>query len=425
MPHQHLLLIATVGGSAEPIAAALAHWQPARALFFATEQTRKMVPHAVELAAEQPGRAPLPVGAYEIVTLASAEEIADAIRVMREAGDAETRRWRRRGADYGIVADITGGTKAMTAALALVARQWACTWSYVGGADRTKEGVGVVVSGSERVLDKDDPWDALGYRAVEEALLLFRRHAYASAAQILKDAGERVSESCSKAELRAFRVACEMLDDWDSFRPGPALTKLKELDKKRNDLRRCIGDAAAGAVLDTVDRHGAHLSALQEVTPSWAHVQELVANAERRAAQCRYDDAVARLYRATEAAAQVRLSIEHGISSTGAVPLDALTGELRERMTSRARNGAVKIGLQDAYQLLAERGDALGKAFQHEGLHGQKSPLASRNQSILAHGFQPASEATYSGLRMAVLALLRAVRIEESDLPRFPELPSP
>ncbi|OQX91368.1 MAG: hypothetical protein B6D58_08485, partial [candidate division Zixibacteria bacterium 4484_95] len=53
-----------------------------------------------------------------------------------------------------IVIDLTGGTKQMSAALALAATEQGLKVSYVGGEERTKDGLGTVVSGTEKIYYK-------------------------------------------------------------------------------------------------------------------------------------------------------------------------------------------------------------------------------------------------------------------------------
>jgi hypothetical protein len=101
-------------------------------------------------------------------------------------------------------------------------------------------------------------------------------------------------------------------------------------------------------------------------------------------------------------------------------PITSLPEELQTHWSNRAKNGTVPLGLQDDYELLATRGDALGSLFQQLALHDrQKSPLVSRNQSILAHGFDRVGEKVYNQLWAASL---RLAALAESDLPVFPHL---
>ncbi|MBN2559621.1 MAG: hypothetical protein JXQ75_01645 [Phycisphaerae bacterium] len=73
--------------------------------------------------------------------------------------------------------------------------------------------------------------------------------------------------------------------------------------------------------------------------------------------------------------------------------------ELRQEWASRAHDGLVSIGLQDAYRLLRALNDTLGEQFFQNGLAGDSSPMSARNRSILAHGFDPIGDKMYGDLR--------------------------
>jgi CRISPR-associated protein (TIGR02710 family) len=151
-----------------------------------------------------------------------------------------------------------------------------------------------------------------------------------------------------------------------------------------------------------------------------ALLADLVANAKRRRLEGRYDDAVARLYRAIEAAAQLALSERQAIPSTDGVPIASVPEPLRELWSAKAENGKLRLGLQDAYELLDALGDRVGAAFKELRLHEMnRSPLAARNQSILAHGFQPVSSATVDKLYEAAMQLSG---LAGEELPTFPRL---
>lgn len=68
------------------------------------------------------------------------------------------------------------------------------------------------------------------------------------------------------------------------------------------------------------------------------------------------------------------------------------------------------VGLQDAYALLQALRDDLGQRFQEMQLDNrERSPLASRNHSILAHGFEPVKETTFQAVAGCSLGAGRAV----------------
>jgi len=420
----HTLLISTVGGSPEPIAAALKHWQPARVLFVPSAQTRKQVEEGIlPLAAASPNGFSLGPGAIDVVPVADAQDFAGCVVAMSALAE-EVRKWLGRGDDYGVVVDFTGGTKCMSAALALLAHPWGCRFSYVGGTDRTKDSVGIVVSGKEQVLHAENPWAVLGFRAAADAITLFDQADYAASARLLEAALRVVQDPARRRELGSLKSLADAYDAWDRFDHASAARLLGDVGKNANDLRSLFGAARADELRCLGERHRALLAALTGLkTPTWALFADLLANARRRGGQGRFDDAVARLYRAIEAAAQARLAEAHAVADTGKVPLDQLPIALRGEKSAAAKNGCVALALQDDYQFLLEQGDHLGQKFQALGLADrEKSPLVARNQSILAHGFAPVGEKIYQRLAAATLELGHVGGIDEAQLTVFPRL---
>lgn len=417
--HNHMLLICTVGGSPEPIVASVKHWSPARIRFVPTRETREQIASGVVPLAASEGIA-LDPGRYDFLELPDGQDLAACVDTLRQLTPA-VEEWLGRGDDYQVVVDFTGGTKCMSAALALQAHRWRCLFSYVGGSKRTKDGVGVVVSGKEQVLHAHNPWDALGFQAVEEFIALFDQQAFAPAAALSERAKRNVSEPSRKRELNALNLLAAAYDAWDRFDHQGAMNKLQELAKYDNDLRALLGESKAEQIRIANRRHREYLDALANGgSPSRNYVVDLLANARRRKSEGRVDDAVARLYRAIESLAQLTLAERHGVGNTKQVPLDQIPEPLRGKWASRADQGAVFLGLQDAYALLETLGDQLGRQFTSLGLHDRsRSPLTARNQSILAHGFSRVGDAVFEQLWKAAIEL--AV-VNETDLPEFPKI---
>lgn len=413
---QYTLLVCTVGGTPEPLIATLKKWEPCRILFLPSVETEQKIPEIVNQARQE--LPDLDPGRYEVKQIPDAQNLTACVTLIRNLS-SEVHQWVALGPEYRVVVDFTGGTKCMTAALALVAHRWPCTFSYVGGTQRDKGNVGVVVSGKEHVLNFQNPWDVLGYQAVEEAVTLFNNGSFAAAALVL-DAPIRSIESLSgKRTLATLKALAELYVAWDRFDFKGAADKLQDVLKNANDLCSLF-PTTFQSLEQTLQEHFHRLNTLQEATgPSNELVGDLLANACRCARRQRYEDAVARLYRATEALAQVRLA-ELKFPDTANVPLDALPEALRHKWRDRAVNGTVKLALQDAYVLLAELNDPLGTKFRELGLADRCSPLAARNDSILAHGFRPISERAYLSLKERVLSL--AGIAEESHLVQFPTL---
>lgn len=412
------LLICTVGGSPEPIVAALKHWQPQRVHFVVTPETAQKIDSDIVPKA-QTEQINFDSGRYELLELRNGQDFAGCLDQMNRLSSI-VNGWLSRGEQYQIVVDFTGGTKCMSAALALQARRWRCVFSYVGGSERTKNGIGIVVSGKEQVLHEQNPWDALGFQTTEEYLICFDQQAFSIAAQLADRAQKNVSDASRKREFQALKLLAEAYAAWDRFDHAHALKTFETLNKFKNDLKAVLRDDKAEKLQRYLVLHRTHLQSLKRNSPNSNQIQDLLANAQRRHEEGRNDDAVARLYRVIEAWAQLVCHEKYQISSTKKVPYDQLPPKLKDEWKGRVTDGSVMLGLQDTYRLLAELGDENGQRFKELELDDpERSPLSSRNQSILAHGFEPVSEKVYKQMWQAALQL---TRIKEDELPRFPKL---
>lgn len=418
---KYTLLICTVGGSPEPIVATLKQWMPVRTHFIVTQQTRGQIEGRIVPLAQAEGL-DLDPGRYDVLELPDGQDLSACVNTLRKLTPVVDE-WLRRGEEYQAVVDFTGGTKCMSAAVALQARRWRCVFSYVGGTERTKQGVGIVVSGKEQVLHSHNPWDALGFQAIEEFVTLFDRRAFAAAVDLANQAMRNVDDPAQKRQLNALKCLAEAYDAWDRFDHREAFSRLQEVPKYRNDLDAVFGPTKTQDLSTTVSEHCAYLQKLIESTPpSLLYVTDLLANADRRNVEGRIDDAVARLYRAIEAIAQTSLAERHKITNTKSVPLNIVPDPLRSQWASQAEEGTVCLGLQDAYALLRALGDDLGTTFQQLQLDDrQRSPLTARNQSILAHGFDRVSDKVFQPLWKAALQL---AGLSQHSLPQFPRLAS-
>lgn len=203
----------------------------------------------------------------------------------------------------------------------------------------------------------------------------------------------------NRSRLLALRRCCAVWAAWDRFEYAQAF----QLARQDPDLRSAHGQTLA-ILKKTV-------SLLEEGT-AWPKggfsglelVEDLLQNADRCAARARYDDAVCRLYRATELLAQIRLASRYGIRASDVDPgHEAIPEEARLRLqgqstsTKDGKPGPVQVGLAAAYQLLGEMGDPLGAYFS-ETKPWILNALASRNNSFLAHGLVPIGPETWKSL---------------------------
>jgi len=135
---------------------------------------------------------------------------------------------------------------------------------------------------------------------------------------------------------------------------------------------------------------------------------DLHANAQRRFKQGRYDDAMARLYRAYEYLVQIRLMTKFGINTSTVTYAEvegmALCQTTLDRLRRRVNNngdGKLKPGLREGIELLAELQDPVGeylvrqywsedwkpqKTYKEAAAGKLQAWLKARNDSYLAHG---------------------------------------
>lgn len=306
-----------------------------------------------------------------------------------------------------LVVDFTFGTKAMSAGLVAAAVEMGVnTISYVHG---ERDSRGVVRTGTER-LHVFAPNRLYAQRAFYGAVKLFNEEKYEGARDLAAAAGQLYAGE-------DFRRRCDCLDRlsqaylaWDRFQAAPALAVLKKLSAGQAEM------LARWQVKGAVERHKEilHFETTDRLHPCRAFV--LVENAARKARAGYYEDAVARLYRALEFLAQVRISglglyrLRAAGPDTREIDVEKLVREypaLKEKYTA----GPVKtrLGLVGNYELLADAGDPPGRHFidrfrcENDSLH---AALGARNNSILAHGFEPADEKVYAKVKGVVDDLL-------------------
>lgn len=415
----HVLLICSVGGTPDPVVKSLLRWEPDRVLFVPSEQTRSQVDVVLRAFAEAASR-PLGPGQYVVKQIFDSEDFSGCVEAIQTL-DGEVREWLgRSGGDYRIIVDFTAGTKCMTAALALVAHRWRCDYSYVGGQRRTKDGVGVVESGAERVVHSANPWNTLGYQAIEDACLLFDQYAFTSGVKLLDEARKAADDESVKRTLATFHQLCEGYGLWDRFQHKDAVQRINTVLKNIADVQQVLGAARAESVIRVVRKQRGFLQEIVDAPRSSAMIVDLLANAQRRKKEGRFDDGVARLYRVIEAIAQLVLAERYKIPATDDVELNLIPESLRGVWMTRAEGGKIRLGLQDVYALLDQLQDQVGKTFRELKLDDpQHSPLTTRNQSILAHGFDRVSESVFDKLWTAAL---RLADVEDTSLPIFPAL---
>jgi len=422
-------LFVTVGGSPQPIQRALGDRAWARVVFIATpddpdnkqQGSRKQVDGQGYVIASGPNADPdLP---NFMVQFDLPPERVDVIEVPPDDLDtavAELRSPLAKAAAEGpcpVVADYTGGTKSMSAALTLCALD-------LRGVELQ------LVSGPRDNLHKVRSGEAVQHaptrgvrtrRMVELAVNAWSRYAYGEAHQLLAEIKSDLRAQLGKQDpsvraLTPLVEASQALHAWDQHRYGDAhdlfskkLANVPDFD----GLHRAIADLA------------------DEKTRAPRVLGDLLRSAERRAARGRHDDAVVRAYRMIEWAAQWLLKHDLNVDTSAVparlVPDSVSGGEARP-------DGQYCGGLMFAWSLVAHHlPTAASTRFlvdDHGGKTGwqrMRDLLQVRNHSFYAHGQRPISERDWTDFAEFISPLMDAIATDAAARgaeARVPQLPT-
>lgn len=408
------ILVLTVGGSHQPLVTAIQTLKPDRVVFLCSDETPTAKGSYVQVIGEGkiiksdpkldkpdlpniPTQVGLSPDQFDVVKIEHFDNLEacylESIRILIKLHHEQPH--------ARLIADYTGGTKSMTAGLALAAvdSEW-CELNLIAGT-RTD---------LEKVRDRSQfsrpiaVWDLRGRRKLEEVQARLSRFDYAGAASMLERIGQMpISESFSD-KVRAGLAICRGLDAWDRFNHDEARTLLQPY---RPYLKE------SSIMLDDLCR--------VEPRDPYLRVEDLFLNAERRAIQGRYDDAAARIYRALELIAQVRLRAKHGIDTSN-VDLQKIPAQRRASFERhRSDTGKIQIPLFPSWALLQELHDDHLGAWFAENKSKVQDFLGVRNSSILTHGLEPIDSARWQnkgnvGLILCRQALASIPRSERSEV---------
>ncbi len=412
-----IILLCTVGGSHEPILTALRQTTPDFSCFICTDRDPatgrpgsdvqilgKGKCIKVRPSDDKPGLANIPTQAglqedqYEVVHV-PADDLDEVFSILRDT----IHRFGQRFPGARLLADYTGGTKTMTAGLVSAALESdEVELQLVTGsrADLVK-----VRSGMEAVTQANVERVRLE-RAMRPYVEAWRRHAYAEAYQGLVSL-RRSRDQALAARWAMLRDLSRGLDAWDRFDHDAALEWLEP-------YRPRIG-ASWTPLLVALKR-----LATKDEAQEPARLFDLWRNAERRAVQGRYDDAIARVYRLLEWSAQWLLRVRCDIDTGNVRPVQVPPGLA---LTPNDK-GRIQVGLMSAWELLAHyQPDSPAGAFIRTERNTLLNWLQMRNHSILAHGFRPVAETDWRPLAEWMQARLLSVLLRETAELRIREMP--
>ena len=403
--------IFSLGGTPAPIIEALKRRPVECALFVVSEKSEPQVEQVV-----------LPAIGYavqwECIRMDDPDDLNTCYQQIRPVLSA----WldRRRLQPEEVYFDLTGGTKPMSAALTLAAVEKIPYYHYVSG-DREKDGLGTVITGTERPITGPNPWMQIAIRQRELATRLYEQGHVEAAGELLEQAAQLASDKSET--LKAFAGLCQVLAKLDLFEFRGLSNELSRLQPRLEITFEHRSEHRLIAWLRELRTH------LQELDSERSRQQdhprsllELLANARRRNRQGRHDDAVARLYRAVELFAQNRLYAAFG-SRAGRISLDSLdqnlAAELRAAFPDELIEGSrLQLGCAKAFAAL--KYSPLEDDHRFPEVYERFKPaLEKRNQSWLAHGTRPADASDFDQMWGLVS---QEFGIDSGDIPDWPQL---
>lgn len=377
LPHFEAVLV-SVGGAPAPILKILEGHRPRHVWYFCSGGSRKVADQIHAELTWHPDR--------DFIEIERFEELEVCYRELRRRLPEMLCKWKV--APETVLVDYSGGTKAMSAALVLAATEFFKQFSYVGGAQREKAGLGIVVDGQERVLYQGNPWSELALRELERVRDLWDHGLFESAARVLEQTAPRVPRPPlfdTLASVAHGTAARHRLD----FSQAE-----KRLGSARKEIPKFYDRTGDFGLLDFVKRSFSICQGCKTKVVSVDLIREILDNALRTEKQGRYEDAAARLYRAMEMQAQLWLreasdgSFVNGRLREGAQLPAALAGWEPSRPNEE---GSVKLGLEHCFHAIYRLGDARAEKVVNDLRLGRDGSIwrrgtEQRNSSILAHG---------------------------------------
>ena len=398
------ILVLTVGGSCAPIITSIKQNKPDRLVFICSDDigNTKGSYITVEGTGNVCGNDPKKPDLPNIVTQAQCENTPREIHKLKAVDNINEvykfclnllNKLRQEYSDAEIIADYTGGTKTMSVGLVAAAMDIEGTIISIVKGERTD--LIKVLDGTQsvRLLRTN-----LGYLNRQKSIAekFIAQYDYAAAANLLSELSNTpdIPEQYSN-EITHISSFCKAFDAWDKFNHLEAFRLLSSL--KSEYLHFLTVSIQARAKLDEEIKLDTipNFKSIQ-IAHGYELVEDLLLNVERRAHSGKYDDAVARLYRAFELLGQLRLIIQYDLK-TSDIDLTKIPNNLKKEYDQKKNNkGRIELGATQTYDLLDKLGDEIGQEYNKIRNKILNQGLGIRNLSILAHGFKPISEIEYS-----------------------------
>jgi len=309
--------------------------------------------------------------------------------------------------------DYTSGTKTMTMTAAICATIYRKDLYLVSG----KRGQnGLVKKGTEcnRAQNLYQIYDKFTLDKIKDA---FDNNRFETAIELLNDTKDLENKN-------SYFKLLDLYNNWDKFNHKHSHKILQDNFDTEFDIFPELKNKLylnKNVILLIVNPRDAKVSCYYKLA-------DLINNADRRAKEGKYDDAIARLYRSLELIAQIKLKVGYRLKTSDIIIKDSIEKKINNpsyinKLEQKRKNNKIKLGLNDSFELLKNLDNDLGKLFfEIKGLDNQRS---LRNMSILAHGLENRTKKEYEDFKESVMILAKELNekiekyMEEAQFPKF------
>ena len=356
---------------------------------------------------------------------------------------------------YDVRVDFTGGTKVMGVGLYLAAMSEHCKYFYISG--KRQDDIGNVISGFEEIQQLEDPYETFAVREFNRGIQFFNSYQFDASLINFKTAYDVLEDDDLKERAKLFIDIVKMYNSWDKFNNNliedSKITKIK--------LNKFLKEN----IIEVIDKSENLTSYFNERNPEFyeqlkrnlkfldkkisnkqsenfkdikVYLPDLLNNAQRRIDEGKYDDAVARLYRASELVAQLKL-VEYDFINSWELKKN-LSFYVDKNKINKGVNSKTKrslnnwkyynnkdtvdtFALKKTYELLSKLNKDDARALSDNFFDNIKEDINERNTSILAHGLKPIDKTLADELYGLVLNHSLKLYSNVEKYQRFAEFP--
>lgn len=309
--------------------------------------------------------------------------------------------------DSQIYINYTSGTKSMSVAAALSSVVYKTTLLSLTG-DRNEYGV---VDSQKSTYKRNNLYRVYDKLSTEKMKKYFNIYRFDQSQEML-------SEIVDIKHKTTYEKTFKYYDKWDKFDHKMKLEDINTEDFDDEEFKKQLKNNQEAIT---------KLKRLQDEDNDYYILADLINNSQRRYEEQKYDDAVARLYRAIELIAQTQLKKSHEINPAK-IKVKTLktrvSNEYYEELQKRSnKNGEIKLPLRKDYELLSELKDTLGNTFTEN--NELNEILTARNNSILAHGKKTISKEKYTKMKDNTIQLAKILNpnieeyMQQCEFPKF------